>query len=437
MAELMPATQVKQAITNYYSGDTVWDDWSAQIQATGITETQIWEAINEYDNTKAIEVMKSIDGKVLGYGYAQNIQASDIDSSVNSFINNMDSNITPGEFSIDTTVQTRINPSIFKDQSTGDITMKSGAFKTNPSTGVVSTVATVADKVALGVQGVNIGAKLGRMIDESIYNIDPDWWNKNYPTINPETWDSIATSQGGKSFVRSLFGIEGNTATMYVDEDMLAYTYQMLRDLGALSDVSYDGSLNDRSSLPDTFANIESITVGSGEASFINRYNQQAFKYSIPGSYGYSYLDGTGTYVVIFLSDTILSGTLTTYYPNTGETVTTQISTHLYGRTYNTDKLYYYYVTSIQPLNQHTVPPELPNNLGSNIKAIATYLFDGDITQNGIEGSTTIPDSTQYPPTNITGTTPQQVKQQRFLSELIFVRFRRRHFKKRFDREFL
>ena len=397
MAELMPAAQVKQAITGYYSGDTIWDDWTAQIQASGITETQIWEAINEYDNTKAIEVMKSIDGKVLGYGYAQNIQASDLNSSVNNFINTMDSNITPGEFSIDTTVQTRINPSIFKDQSTGDITMKSGAFQTNPSTGVVSTVATVADKVSLGVVGVNLGAKLGRFIDETIYKTDPDFWDSHFPEINPETWDSLATTQGGKSFVRSLFGIQGNTATMYVDEDVLAYTYQLLRDMGLLDDTIHiepqqitEGTIEPKwigGSMTEMCNKIFGLPAPVGTEDYTvylgNSDNETTLFYPFGGVY--DEIDVTSTSIEgLYEANRTIQGYAIGY-------------TKRYNQ--STGRYEVQFTVSVTGISQISTDPSIPG----------TYLTVGNLI--GKE-ATPIPDSTQYPPDNITGTTPQQVKQQ-------------------------
>lgn len=414
MAELMPAAQVKQAITGYYSGDTVWDEWTAQIQATGISETDIWNAINEYENTKNIEVMKSIDGKVLGYGFAQNIQASDLDNSVNSFINTMDSNITPGEFSIDTTVQTRINPSIFKDQSTGDITMKSGAFQTDPSTGTVSTVATVADKVSLGVQGVNIGAKLGRLIDETIYNSNPEWWDEHFPEINPQTWDSLATTSGGKSFVRTLFGIKNNQATAYVDEDLIAYTYQLYRDLGILNSSPQIEPTGD-------------VTIGEIQPHYIIGTVSELCENTWGVPLSPTLVDSIGNRVATVMYKDGM-GICILYSPHGditfNETVTvTNINDAGICSTTG--------IINNPGFGMNGVTYPAPEGYGTP-EGYAGYAFSTTVTFSdicdGIPNSTqysavivgnslpkaskAIPNSEQFPPDDITGTTPQQVKQQ-------------------------
>ena len=444
------AEQVKQAITTYYgSNSTIWDDWSAMIQANpGLSEQAIYDAIQQYQAGQTIEVMQSASGRVLGYGYSQSIPTVDLNSNVNNFINSMDSNISKAEYAINDTINTRINPSIFKDVQTGDITMKSGAFKVDSATGTVSTVATVADKVSLGVVGVNLGAKLGRWIDETIYNSDPEFWDKTFPTINPQTWDTIASTQGGKSFIRTLFGIENNKATAYIDEDVLAYTYQMFRDMGMFnppaemqSDID-TGNIpqDDLEMCPDTtvLANLMpcdwsfhkgglyiygSQGAGWGLGYRVNGTEAQyTFTCAAEGTtYGNYGLD----YNIIFVSESPFNygldwGSFSNPMPQANTPVTNTITFPSTGKTYYVQWLIIYGEGNYP----NVLPMEyIPNTIDSLWKDYRYYgtvswllceiLNLGKVTYDpGAPGSTNIPDSTQYYPENITGTTPQQVKQQ-------------------------
>jgi hypothetical protein len=110
--------------------------------------------------------------------------------------------------------------------------MQSGAV----STATGSTIATIADRASLALAGVALGTKLGKLVDSGLYAVNPDWWDEHFPSINPETWDDIATTTGGKNFIRSIFGLQNDNATMYLDERMLAYTYMTLLQNGAYVD---------------------------------------------------------------------------------------------------------------------------------------------------------------------------------------------------------
>lgn len=113
-------------------------------------------------------------------------------------------------------------------------------------------VETVASKIGVGVTAVNIGAKLGKFIDSALYNANPNFWNEVAPTINPETWDSIAgDSKWGAAAINWLFGIdkEKNEVTPYVSEDALAYFALMMAQTGFFDAGSNTSTLEDTSML--------------------------------------------------------------------------------------------------------------------------------------------------------------------------------------------
>lgn len=211
------------AVGEYYG--TGSDQWRTIAQG-GINSP---EALNIISQVPGVNVTTSNSGKILGYDVSTAFPNSTPASSVinsntqtgafnNSFSSNIPANATP--------------PST--DLPNGGMT--SGA----KLSGVGSTVATVADKVSLAAVGVALGTKLGKLIDSGIYATNPNWFDTFYPSLNPETWDDLATTESGKNFIRAIFGLQNDSATMYVDERMLAYTYMMLLANGAYGSGGYD-----------------------------------------------------------------------------------------------------------------------------------------------------------------------------------------------------
>ena len=395
--EVNMATKLSQVI-DYYGTDTIWN----RMSINGLSADQINAMYNSLP-ASSFTVDRTPSGLNLGRSYANPFELPVVPGT------DFDSNISGGSYGGGNVFTGNIPANLTVDPSTGlPVSQFSG-----PTTSGGSVLPAVADRISLAVAGVNIGAKLGMKIDEALYSLDPAWWDDHLPSINPQTWNNlVGVNPVGDFFLRTLFGINGNTMTGYISEDALAYYYQMLRDNGAFGDSGYTATLNDRSRLPSTYANVPSINPGSGTASYINRYDHHIHTYTISGSYGVSYVDGSSVKVT-FYTDHPATGTHVDISPE-GTSSTYTISTTNWGNTYNTNKPYYIYpYLSIQVQNEHTVPGEMSRELASNITAIATYLFDGDVTQQSpIDGIAPMPQAIQYPPTNITGTTPQQVLQQ-------------------------
>lgn len=214
------ASDIQRTILEYYGEDsTIWQ----RMQTGQATEQEIIRALG---SAPQVQPVYSIDGNyVLGYDWAEP-KSADL-SNINFIVDNADSNA--GQYGYSNNGVYLNIPSNWSGTS-GNYSVNSGATLTSSG----SRLATIADKASLAVTGVNLGAKLGAAIDNALYNIDPQWWDTHYPTINPQTWTSLATSDGGKQFVRTLFGIpQMGQTTAYVDERILAQTYQMLRDAGA------------------------------------------------------------------------------------------------------------------------------------------------------------------------------------------------------------
>ena len=207
--------ELLDGVALYYGSGS--DQW-AEIARYGVNQ----QTIPIIQQVPGVTVTMSNSGKYLGYDYN-----SPFATPVNP-ASAIDSNLQTGAYG-DGSFNAQIPASAVTDQSTGTVTLQSGAVSS--STG--SVVATIADRASLAVAGVALGTKLGKLIDSGLYAINPEWWDEHYPTINPQTWDDIATTQCGKNFIRSLFGLQNDDATMYLDERMLAYTYMMLLANGA------------------------------------------------------------------------------------------------------------------------------------------------------------------------------------------------------------
>ena len=207
------------------------------------------QADNLYDTLKhvpGVDIVYTDSGKVVGATVSKNF--SGVSSGVAGA---MDSNLQVPTQGNGTTFASKIPMNGSYNQTTGAAEMTSGAKAASGG----ATVATVMDKVALGVAGVSLGAKLGAWIDRNLYEAAPDWWDQHFPEINPSKWADIATTQGGKSFLSSLFGIKEingkQTGTMYLDENAIGYMAYAMAQNGFFSsgETYYDTSDVDKTQL--------------------------------------------------------------------------------------------------------------------------------------------------------------------------------------------
>lgn len=249
MATTVPQdyTAVLNAIGDYYGvGSDQWVGFSKY----GLAYQDI---DNILDAVPGVKVYQNNAGQITGYSYSNPFSYTD-----GGIAGEINSNVQQAAQANGNTFTANIPASGTIDQS-GNAALSSGAKSV--SSGL--TVATVLDKVSLGIAGVNLGCKLGAWIDSRIYNAMPDFWDEVAPTINPQTWDSIASTQAGKAFVNALFGINKNTGEtqMYLPEDVVSYLAYMMKDQGFFA--TGGGSVPSSNPLnvnPFTYAS-DSITV--------------------------------------------------------------------------------------------------------------------------------------------------------------------------------
>lgn len=385
MSELDLATKLS-IVTDYYGAGTIWD----RMSISGLSSEQINAMYNSLP-ASSFSIDRSPSGLNLGRNYSNPFELPVTPGT------DFDSNIPGGSYGGGNTFTGNVPANLEVDPSTG-LPVRQTA---GPTTAGGNMLPAIVDRVALAVTGVNIGARLGMAIDSALYNIAPDWWDRNLPGINPETWnDLVGISPVGDFFLRTLFGITGDNMTAYTSDDILAYYYMMLRDAGlwnpagkTVSEKPNDLPWNNNIPLPFTCFNgnrvIITYTDSYGNIQTDTKQNTLAYGGAIFVS-----TSGDNLYYVIVW---YVVGSSYTFDGKTVSSATNQFS---YASTYN------------PVLSQPT------NDISNYITAvqyssqIAWLIKYKSVENEPIPGINPMTGATQYPPTNITGTTPQQVKQQ-------------------------
>lgn len=91
--------------------------------------------------------------------------------------------------------------------------------------------------VAGAVGAVSTGIALGKAIDSTLYNLNPDFWNSiGLESINPQTWGSLTNGDDSPfaGLLNMILGIDPNTGTgqMYIDQNALAYIAYAMSQAG-------------------------------------------------------------------------------------------------------------------------------------------------------------------------------------------------------------
>lgn len=203
--------QVIGAVADYYGAGS--DQWY-EIARHGIHSSQAESIISQVPYTN---VIKNNAGQITGFTYDQAMAMSD-----GGVAGAIDSNLQLPTQANGNTFAGSIPASGSVDGQTGNINLSSGAKRVSDNT----TIPSVFSTVTTGVAGLSFGLKLGKNILQRLYDGNPNYWDATFPTINPQTWDTIAgDNELGKSVINAIFGINKNTGQtqMYLPEDAFAY----------------------------------------------------------------------------------------------------------------------------------------------------------------------------------------------------------------------
>lgn len=406
MSELDLATKLS-IVTDYYGAGTIWE----RMSVNGLSTDQINAMFNSLP-ASSFNVSRSFDGTVLGREYTNPFELPTVPGI------DFDSNIPGGTYGGGNTFSGNVPANIETDPTTGAITRVTGGA----TTGGGLTIPSLVDKVGLAVMGVNIGAKLGLAIDSALYNTLNNWFGVKVPGLDPTTWNRLCgQSAAGDWLLRTLFGITNNNMTAYIPEELLAYYYQLMRDEQFLNVPGESFPEYEESAVGKVITDL-GVTGNNFLADWLNTMTPP-----------YTYAQGVGDIVNNFLSTYDTGNKIVriearyfwrTYTPegysmslyisdspyNIGATVQTPISCH-YLQFYCRWVVSAGVVTSMTVTTARIVSGYLNPFIGQIKDSDTWFASNINVTESSDkpDGVSELDDATQYPPTGITGTTPQQV----------------------------
>lgn len=376
-----------EAVKNYYGAGS--DQW-LEIAKYGISSENAFQILSQTPN---VSTVISESGDVLGY--TVNEVASIASQPASSIINSNTQVATMSQV-----VSTRY-PAEMSLTETGEVVATSGVKTVSTGSKVLST----AGKVLAVVGAVSAGIKLGSIIDSVLYNANPDFWDENgMSSLNPQTWDSICTTENGKKCFNMIFGIgkNDNTTQPYLDERALAYIAQYMSNKGAFnsgSDIEVEdapGSVatpSDAPYIPFPISAIDGhlakITGKASGRTFITDITSESDVYSF-------FEDGTGAGLWVFFSKKPFS--LKLKYSDTGDIAGSGVGSleEYNGYSFYTDALGY----SLSTITTNVPTYTRIDNISVYVAVAASLLFGDVISESGVIGIT--PQDGAKLPTGIT-----------------------------------
>jgi len=365
-----------EAVEQYYGAGS--DQWVTIATSSNISSGE-WAQILQ--QTPNVQVIKNNAGEIVSYTVNQpwGTAGDTVASAINS-------NAQAAELTQAAKLNIPANTTV--SQTTGKVVAESG-MKTVSSG---ATVSTVFKNVAVGVGAVASGITLGTSIDSRLYNANPDFWDEhNMSLLNPQTWDTLCSTELGKTVFNFVFGINKNTGKTqaYMDENALAYIAAYMAAQGAFgyydesADIEDPTGLNlNNTTLPYILTN--SFGVVNSDLKFWYDNNISPVRFGV--------FKNGGIYHIIMASENPFNGCMDGHYSWTdivpAHTVTVKNKTfYVYNSNYSIGSAPVYG-------NVNTATG------GVDINSIAYVLLYGDITQSGgVEGITEQEDATQ--PTGI------------------------------------
>lgn len=415
--------QILDAIAAYYGKGDIWAEFAQYGIAAGSTNPEMAAALKQVPGIKTVV---NSEGKIMSWAYeAESYGANSAATNLAQAANSNIASSTTGSMGaaaqaaesagggVATKTATKVKTPI--NTSTG-----AGGAITSMKTGVLQTGKfTIAD-VIYPLLAVGTGIKLGKWIDSTLYNANPDFWNKNgMSSLNPETWATITNGESGiaNGLFNTIFEIDTDTGEVqpYIDQNAFAYftAYMIQQGVFAAGESSITGSvpITGGSISPITplyvsqepFERIETMSNGNQYKHIweIESGNPQ-FTYA-------NYLNG----VLLMASADTFTIRHTTYYRANASGTWSQSSSVLIGpssQTYGGKS--YYYLTSYGSASAVNIEVNYPESDATNFsqtdgtKKTSVLLSYGAITPGGgMDGITNQDGSTQFDASGISDPT--------------------------------
>lgn len=239
MATSADYQKLLNAVANYYGSGS--DAWATIIKNLGTDDAG--EVAKLLKSVPGVDIYTSENGTVLDYAVRQTMDSFSSSENIGGAINSNNVGSTIGG-----SLSANIPSIVSKSATTGKFSGISGiGLKADTglsASGVLSSVG-----VALGAVG--IGAKLGKIIGDSLYTSNPDIWDDGLiSAFSQLDWGKFGVAlkddvtgriQRG---ILGLFGVDGDNTTMYLDENAVGYlTWYMSANkmLDSVKEVQNDG----------------------------------------------------------------------------------------------------------------------------------------------------------------------------------------------------
>lgn len=215
-------------LANYYGTSSI--GWQ-EVTDAGFSNEAIIDSINNIPGYHAIQ---NSDGTVRMYVQSRTYGTM---SNSTAAISGGNSNVQTGTNSSGNT-STITAPASTQYNSQNKFEANKGLNATTPSQFIVRSVVPAIAAAGVGIQ-------LGKTIDKTLYNLNPDFWDAHgLSTLDPDTWSSITSDMSGSAgqvalatAFNLLFGINPNTGRVqpYIDEKQFAYLAAYMQQQGVFN----------------------------------------------------------------------------------------------------------------------------------------------------------------------------------------------------------
>lgn len=380
------------AVETYYGSGS--DQWSYIVANLGTNDGG--QVANLLKHVPGVNTTVNKNGKVIDYWIDTNMSgtASNIGSSINS-------NTTAS--TIAGSVTARI-PSLIERTSTTGIYEGVSGVGYKPDTGL--TVKGVSQAVSTAIGAVAVGATIGKVIGDGLYNANPQFWaSPSLSTLSETDWNEFTTTiydetiGGAIDGIQALFGIDGDDTTMYVDENFAGYMAWWLNEQGALTESKQVIDIPEGMNLPES---IPRPIVGTTMRPVVTyTYRGKTYTEHIPlttppndGEYG-------AVWAYPFNGSNIIHSNYFYQLSDVRETggnqhyVYDNKDVYFYRGTF-TDS-YAYPIASDRPINYTTNMQTIADNDGK----LAWLLYYNAENVSNVKGINPNPNSTQFDPTGV------------------------------------
>lgn len=247
------------AVKKYYGSDS--DEW-VEISKYGLKADNAIEILRQVPN---VDILQNSDGSIRSIAYKN---FSTKGNRATFLAESIDSNAYNGTSNVKNSFNLSV-PSNTTTSSTGTLTMGSEIGK-KVSTG--EKVIGMLGNIGQAVFAVATGVTLGKIIDSTLYSLNPDFWNAHdMETLDPSTWGTITNSGSlGDNLFNILMGVDPVTdeTTAYVDQNALAYMAWYLQNKGIFD--SRQESIVDPDVVKSEFPDLYNNLIGSPRASIVS-----------------------------------------------------------------------------------------------------------------------------------------------------------------------